>query len=235
MAEAAATTQQKVASRVALVRLDEKEAGLIGDAFSQFRINPVRLNGDAADRLKREKFDGMVLRLTKDSEELLAQVRSAPSNKHAVIYAITSDPTMAMKYSRHGINVVLKDPIDRIAALRAVRSTYLLAIHEFRRYVRIPVAVEVMLETPKGKKTRMLSHEVSGGGMSLETEDLLNDEKMVVASFQLPEIQRLRMKAEICWRKPNSQMIGIRFGAEEKGRLEVRQWIENFLVLPDKI
>lgn len=230
---AEATSQQKVASRVALVRLDEREAGVIGDAFSQFKISPVRLNGDAPDRLQREKFDGLVLRLTKDSEELLDGIRKAPSNKHAVIYAITSDPMLAMKYSRHGINVVLKDPVDRLSALRAVRSTYLLALHEFRRYVRIPVAVEVTLETPKGKKIRTLSQEVSGGGMSLQSEDLLADERYVTASFELPELPRLRMKAEICWRKPNQSMIGIRFGADEKGRLDVRQWIENFLVLPE--
>jgi len=124
MAEGQAAAKQKVASRVALVHLGENEAGLIGDAFTQFKIHPVKLNGDATDRLQKEKFDGLVLRLDRDSDEFLSSIRSAPSNKHSVIYAITSDAQLAMKYSRHGINVVLKDPVDRISAFVGKLSSF---------------------------------------------------------------------------------------------------------------
>lgn len=232
MAESQATSQQKVASRVALVHLRENEAGLMSDALAQFKITPVKVEGDAIDRLRKEKFDGLVLRLDQDSDAFLTSIRQSPSNKHSVIYAITSDQQLAMKHSKHGINVVLKDPVDRITALRAVRSTYLLAIHEFRRYVRIPVAIEVVVETPK-TRVKTLSAEVSGGGMSLQSPDLLENDRVATAHFQLPGGEKLKIKGEICWRKPNAGMIGIRFGATEPGRLTVRQWIENFLVLPD--
>jgi len=42
-----------------------------------------------------------------------------------------------------GINAIFNEPLERPAALKLVRATRMLVLHEFRRYVRIPVMTEV--------------------------------------------------------------------------------------------
>ena len=49
----------------------------------------------------------------------------------------------AMRYSKYGINAMFQEPVERSAALKLVRATNTLVLHEFRRYVRIPVITEV--------------------------------------------------------------------------------------------
>ena len=79
-----------------------------------------------------------------------------------------------MRYSKYGINAMFHEPVERPAALKLVRATHLLVLHEFRRYVRIPVMTEVSLTwCRRASASRATSIEISSGGMSLKSaEDL---------------------------------------------------------------
>jgi hypothetical protein len=59
-------------------------------------------------------------------------------------------------------------PVDRQAALKVVRATHLLVVHELRRYVRLPIVTEVELKIGKDR-VRATSQEISAGGMSMQT------------------------------------------------------------------
>lgn len=218
----------KPTSRVALVNLSAKESEILKECFKSFHIQTKILGGAVADRIAKEKFDGCALHLDGDAEEILKAARQSKSNRGIVIYGIAPDILTAMRFSKYGINAVLNEPLERSGVLRAVRSTYLLALHEFRRYVRIPVAVRVDLKV-HGKIVSALSQEVSSGGMSLESTDLLPGKTQVDATFQLPDSAIIQLKSEICWRREANSCLGIRFLSTDENRQAVLSWIDSFM------
>lgn len=147
-----------------------------------------------------------------------------------MIYGVAADPNVAMRYSDFGINVMFKLPLERPAALKVVRATYLLALHEYRRYVRVPVATEVMVEVD-GEKITTLSEEISNGGMSLCSPTMLPGKSAVRVSFSLPEKGKISIMATICWRRASEQSFGVQFYADDPNRPLVREWIDGFLEL----
>ena len=64
-----------------------------------------------------------------------------------VIYGLGGSAQDAMRFSRYGVNAVFQEPLDRPAALKLVRATQMLVLHEFRRYVRIPIITEISIVT----------------------------------------------------------------------------------------
>jgi hypothetical protein len=218
----------RISSRVALVDLDEASASIMSDCFRQFRIQAVPLKDDAENRLSTEKFEGCVVRLnTPHAEGLIKAARTSRSSRGMVLYGIADHKT-AMQYSKYGINAVLGEPLERSAALKAVRGTYLLAVHEFRRYVRVPVAIKVEIDA-EGRGFSTLSQEVSSGGMSLEVPAMMGEVKNVNAVFTLPGAKTVSMKCTVCWRRDGAKIFGIRFDPQDPARPVVREWIEKFL------
>lgn len=223
------TPVEKPASRVALVRLSDAEADLIADCFKQFKIRTRRIEDKAPATLLKEKFEGCVVRLDDpEAEAVLEAARGSRSNRAIVLYGIAESIRAAMKFSRFGVNAVLTDPVERANVLKAVRATYLLALHEFRRYVRVPVAITVTIRAD-GRSVNTMSHEVSSGGMSLESADLLPGKSKVEVSFELPGEDPVTMPAEICWRREPSSTLGVRFDPHDARRQVVRNWIETYV------
>ena len=94
--------------------------------------------------------------------------RSSRSNSRCVIYGVGGSAQDAMRFSRYGINAMFQEPLERPAMLKLVRATRLLVLHEFRRYVRIPVMTEVSI-VGDGRRVSASSIEMSSGGMSIKT------------------------------------------------------------------
>lgn len=225
----ASSTAPKPYSRIALVKVSDAEAELLTDVFKPFQIQTRRIEQDPVETLLKEKFEGCVLHLDgPDAESVLKAARESRSNRGIVLYGISTGILSAMRFSKYGINAVLSNPLERANALKAVRATYLLALHEFRRYVRIPVAISVNLRVD-GRTVTTMSHEVSSGGMSLESPDLLPGKLQVEASFQLPGEAAVTMPAEICWRREPSSTLGVRFDPMDARRQVVRNWIESYM------
>jgi hypothetical protein len=224
-----ASTAIKPSSRIALVRLSDSEAELLADVFKPFQIQTRRVTDNVVETLSKEKFEGCVLRLDDDdAEAVIKSARESRSNRGIVLYGIASGMLPAIKFSKYGINAVLSDPLERSNSLKAVRATYLLALHEFRRYVRIPIAVKVNLRVD-GRYVTTLSQEISSGGMSLESPDMLPGKLKVEVTFQLPGEDEVTMPAEICWRREPSSTLGVRFEPMDARRQVVRNWIESYM------
>jgi hypothetical protein len=216
------------AARVALIGLDDVELALLTDSFKQFNLKTTAINREETERLGKEKFEGCVVRLDEAAEPILKSVRNSPSNRHMLVYGIAADTESAMRYSKFCINAIFGSPLERSAALKVVRSTYLLALHEYRRYVRIPLAVEVLLNAD-GHRVTALSEEISSGGMSLRVPELMQGKIKAQAKFVLPEEQDINIYGTICWRRESDSMLGIRFDAEDSNRQLVRNWVDEFL------
>jgi ActR/RegA family two-component response regulator len=220
---------KKSAARAVLVNVDTKTTAILKDCFRQFNVEVHSIEATEAQRLHKEKVDAVVVWLDDHASEVLEAVRSSPSNRRAVIFAICGSVMEAIRYSKFGINVLLEKPVDRQNALRAVRTTHLLIIHEFRRYVRIPIVAK--LDAVAG-----MSHitgntvEVSGGGMSIRYKGKLSMNDDVQVSFDLPGQAGIKVRGLICWLRPNDSTAGIRFEPpEQPGRDAVRKWIDEYL------
>ncbi|MDP9268747.1 MAG: PilZ domain-containing protein [Acidobacteriota bacterium] len=246
MAVASSSPNPKVSpARVAVFHIDAPAEAVVREAFKQFNIETVRVEGDISQRLFKEKFEACVVPLDHpEATAILEAARSSPSNRRLVIYAIAADSAETLRFSKHGLNVVLPRPLDRQAALRAVRASHLLVLHELRRYVRVPVVVEVKLESERGSKLTAATMEVSGGGMSLSTAGKAISGENVTVTFALPAASKLggskvndakvTARAIVCWARVSDDrlgemMFGIRFQADDDRRFAVKEWIEAYL------
>ena len=223
-------TPKRIIARVLLAGLDEPTSAVLRDCFKQFGIQTVTSNGDTERRLQKEKFEACVVQLGRaDAESVLSAARNSASNSRIVIYGISRGTQEAMRFSKFGINAVIDHPVDRQSALKLVRSTHLLVVHELRRYVRLPVVTGVKVGYAQGS-FRATSVEISAGGMSMRSDVRLAKEQPVEVTFSLPPNGKVVVaRATVCWKRDAADMIGIRFDPTDERRLEVKRWIDSYL------
>jgi Tfp pilus assembly protein PilZ len=219
-------TARKSAARTALVGLSPSSQALLSECFRQFNIETVIITSDAAERLHKEKFEACVLSLGEGADVVMESARSSPSNSRCVIYGVGGNAQEAMRYSKYGINAIFNEPLERPAALKLVRATRMLVLHEFRRYVRIPVMTEVSV-VGDGRRVSASSIEMSSGGMSLKSTEDFSIGTNVEVSFSLMTLPRVNVRGVVSWRKPKS--LGVRFDPADERRQKVKIWINSYL------
>lgn len=217
---------RKAAARTALVGLNEPARALLSEGFRQFGIETVVVNANAAERMKKEKFEACVLSLGDGADAVMEAARSSPSNSRCVLYGVGGNAQEAMRYSKYGINAMFSEPLERPTALKLIRATRMLVLHEFRRYVRIPVMTEVTL-VGDGRRISASSIEMSSGGMSIKSTEDFSIGANVEVSFSLMTLPRVNLKGVVSWCKPKS--LGVRFAPEDERRQKVKIWIDSYL------
>ncbi len=217
---------RKAAARTALVGLDDARRALLADCFRQFAIETVVISSDAADRLRKEKFEACVLGLGEGADTLMEAARTSPSNSRCILYGVGGNAQEAMRYSKYGINAMFQEPLERPTTLKLIRATRLLVLHEFRRYVRIPVMTEVAV-VGDGRRVSASSIEMSSGGMSVKSPEDFSIGVPVELSFSLMTLPRVNVRGVVSWRKPKS--FGVRFDAADDRRQKVKRWIDSYL------
>ncbi len=218
---------RKASARAALVGINEPARAILAECFRQFRIETVPMTHNAAERLKREKFEACVIQLGPNAEPVMEAARSSPSNSRMVIYGIGGSAQDAMRYSKFGINAMFNEPVERPTALKLVRATQMLVVHEFRRYVRVPVITEVAITTGDNRRFTATSKEISSGGMSLKSNEDLDVGAQVELSFALLTLPRTWVKGTVCWK--GKSVFGIRFDPQDDRRLAIKKWVEAYL------
>lgn len=224
---APAPTTKKAAARVALVDLKESSRFLLTECFRQFGIETVVASANASERLRQEKFEACVLNLGPGAEEVMEAARTSPSNSRLVLYGLGGSAQQAMRYSKYGINAMFQEPLERPAALKLVRATHMLVLHEFRRYVRIPIMTEVTVVSPDNHRLSASSLEISSGGMSLKSAEDMPAGTNVEVSFSLLTLPRVNVRAVVTWRKTKS--FGVRFDPADDRRQKIKVWIDSYL------
>lgn len=226
------TAVSKVVARLASVGLDEASNNFLHDCFKQFGIHVAPISGAFSEVLGRRKFEACVLRLyAPDAEEILTAARNSPSNRRMVIYGLARNSREALQFSSFGINAIFDEPLERQGVLRVVRATHLLVHHELRRYVRIPVVSEVIIDIAGSKSLTVASQEVSGGGMSVLSASAIPSQGTLQVKLTLPGINEIKVRASLCWSRPQEHLYGLRFDSNDDARFEVRKWIDRYLEL----
>ena len=223
-----AVPQRKAVCKAALLNLDETAASILRDSFRQFRIHAVDVVAQDGKWLTEEKFDACVLRLEPGCEQILDAMRSSPLNRHMVVYGVSMPGQHLRQVSKYGINVMLNHPLERQAALKVVRATHLLVLHEFRRYVRVPVITEVKVEMDRSAQTAT-SVELSGGGMSMQLNGGYKIGNTVELAFTLPNSKPLSCAATVSWIDASDGTVGVRFDPADERRYAIKNWIEEYL------
>ncbi len=106
-----------------------------------------------------------------------------------------------MRYSKFCLNAVFHEPLERSVAMKLVRSTRNLVLHEFRRYVRVPVMTEVGVVMNDGGRLTATSQEISTGGMSLKGNHVPELGTQVEVSFSLLTLPRVWVRGQVSWKK----------------------------------
>jgi hypothetical protein len=220
---------KKVSARVALIDVKESSRRILSDCFRQFGIETTVMTGDATGRLQKEKFEACVVKLDPSAEAVMGAARTSTSNSRMVIYGLGGSVQEALRYSKYGINAVFNEPLERPAALKLVRATQMLVLHEFRRYVRIPVITEISVVTGDSRRFNATSQEISSGGMSMRSEDEVSPGQSLEISFALLTLPRIWVRGTVSWQKPNRKTFGIRFDPQDERRLRIKEWIDAYL------
>jgi hypothetical protein len=219
---------RKVNARVALFNLPEPSSSLLTECFRQFGIETVPISDADSERLHRQKFDACVLPLEASVGHIIERARSSASNSRLVIYGLGGTAQDAMRYSKHCINAIFHEPLERSATLKLMRSTRPLVLHEFRRYARIPVMTEVSVLAADNSRVTVTSQEISAGGMSLKGTATLEPGQLVEVSFSLLTLPRIWVRGHVTWKKPNKS-VGLRFDTTDERRRRLKDWIVAYL------
>jgi hypothetical protein len=219
---------RKNSARVALFDLPDPPARLVTECFRQYGIETVSIAREAVDRLQFEKFEACVLPLGEAAGSIIEMARASASNSRMIIYGLGGSAQDAMRYSKLCLNAVFHEPLERSAAMKLVRSTRLLVLHEFRRYVRIPVMTEVAVTLNDGGRITATSQEISSGGMSLKSNHGPEPGSPVEVSFSLLTLPRVWVRANVTWKNSN-QSFGIRFDSTDERRQRLKEWIAAYL------
>jgi len=221
-------TQRKTNARVALFGLSEPCVSLLSECFRQSAIEPMMITEPQKDRLEREKFDACALPLGAPVEGIIQMARNSSSNSRIVIYGVGGTAQDALRYSKFCINAVFHEPLERSAILKLIRATRPLILHEFRRYVRVPVMTSVAVVAADGSRLSVTSQDISTGGMSLKGTAHLEPGQLVEVSFALLTLPRIHLRGYVTWKKPN-KTIGVRFDAADERRRRLKDWIGGYL------
>jgi hypothetical protein len=223
----APTPTRKGTARAALVNLKDSSRLLLTECFRQFGIETVLVSSGATERLAHEKFEACVLNLLAGAETAMEAARTSPSNSRIVLYGLGGNAQEAMRYSKYGINAMFQEPLERPAALKLVRATHMLVLHEFRRYARIPIMTEVTVVSHDGHRLSAASIEISSGGMSLKSSEDMPAGTNVEISFSLLTLPRVNVRGVVTWRK--SKSFGLRFDSSDERRRKIKEWIDSYL------
>ena len=222
-------TGRKASARAALIDLKDPARTVLSECFRQFGVETVIMSGNAAERLKSEKFEACVVKLAPPAQPIMESARTSPSNSRMIVYGLGGSVQDAMRFSKYGINAVFREPLERSAAMKLVRATQMLVLHELRRYVRIPVITEVSVTSSENQRLTATSIELSSGGMSLRSAEDLAVGQPVEISLALLTLPRVWVRGSIAWRNAPGKSFGLRFDPQDDRRLRIKEWIDAYL------
>src|SRR5579859_6738020 len=223
---ASSRAEPQATATVALIGLSLSCTDALRAAFRQFSIDVLELSGDAKSELENRKFQGCVVRLEEGSAPLVDAVRKSSCNRTIPLIGVCPPETDMRLFGRFGLNAILKEPVDRQEALKMVRGTHLLILNELRRYVRIPMVLEVHMQL-NGTGFGGLTRDISYGGISISTQQDVSPDNDVELALTLPNGIPAKVNGSIIWRH-HPDLIGIRFAAADERRAVIRKWIDDY-------
>jgi len=184
----------------------------------------------ATDILISEKFDAVIVDCddTAGGLEVLQGLRSTPSNRNSVTFAVLNGKQTTTKDAfTLGANFVLQKPISVLNASRCFNAAVNFMIKERRRYFRQPVQMNVKIVFGD-KHWAATSTNISEGGMSLTIREVLPKDETFQLKFSLPDISlSLEVEAEVAWADMKGR-VGLRFqNVPPSSQEQLEKWLDD--------
>ncbi|MCI0354101.1 MAG: response regulator [Acidobacteria bacterium] len=182
----------------------------------------------ACDLLDTRKFDAVIV----DCDDMLAvevllRLRSAPSSRRAVAFALLNGVTSHEAAFALGANFALEKPLSPQTAARNVRAARGLIVQERRRYYRHPVDLSAALTLPGGSRLYVRTTNLSQDGIGVELLSVVQTGTRLQITFELPEQDtEIEAVGEVAWCRGGN--AGIRFQEIlPQSRTRFRRWMEK--------
>jgi len=186
----------------------------LSDSMQQLAISPevcVEVP-NALVLLNLRKFDAVIvdLQLRGEAHQILEKVRCSPSNRTAVIFAVSGSDAETVSAFKAGSNFVLRRPLSQTSIGRSLKVAYGLILRERRRYFRCPVKIPAAICRAGMPTVHGQTLNISERGMAISTSASLRPGVKVQVRFVLPGHEsRFEVGAAICWCKESS--LGLQF------------------------
>ena len=183
-----------------------------------------------ADILITDKFDAVIV----DCDDLtgglalLQGLRSTPSNKSSVAFAILNGKrTTTHEAFAMGANFVLQKPISALNASRCFHAALNFMLKERRRYFRQPVKMQVQVVL-EGKTLNATSTNISEGGIALMLHEAVPKGATPHLRFSLPGTNiHLEVEAEVAWADVKG-LAGFRFQhVPQSSQRQLEHWLDE--------
>jgi CheY-like chemotaxis protein len=226
---------------VLLVSGDDATIRPLSECLRQLAISTeVCLETTAAPRLmERRQFGAIVvdLQLGDEAWKLLKRVRRTPSNRTAVLFAITDNDAETAVALKDGSNFVLRRPLLEGEIEQCLRAAYGLILREQRRYFRCHIGVPVALWRPGTEGAVAHAVNISEGGIGMLTAVALRPGVEVQVRFRLPGSDlKFAVGSTVSWR--DHGRMGVRFTSPSaSARDNLREWLSRRLEqsLPESV
>lgn len=162
--------------------------------------------------LNRRKFDAVLvdLQLQGEVNAVLDRVRRSPSNRTAVLFAVSDSDAETVSAFKAGSNFVLRRPLSLTAISKTLKVAYGLILRERRRYYRCQVKIPATICSPGMPNVHGQTLNISENGMAITTSASLRPGVEVQVHFHLPgHASEFVVGAVICWCKET--YLGLQF------------------------
>jgi CheY-like chemotaxis protein len=177
--------------------------------------------------LNRRKFDTVIvdLQLRGQANAVLEKVRRSPSNRTAVIFAVSDGDAETVSAFKAGSNFVLRRPLSPASIGKGLRVAYGLILRERRRYFRCPVKIPAAICRAGMPTIHGQTLNISASGMAITTSASLRPGVKVQVHFSLPGHEsRFAVEAVIRWCKET--YLGLQFtSVSPQLTSELQEWL----------
>lgn len=177
--------------------------------------------------LNQRKFDAVIVDLQRGgaANAVLEKVRRSPSNRTAVIFAVSDSAAETLSAFKAGSNFVLRRPLSLTSIRRHLKVAYGLILRERRRYFRCPVKIPAVICRADMPNVHGQTVNISESGMAISTSVSLRPGVKVQVHFTLPGHEsRFVVGAEICWCKET--YLGLQFtSVSPRLTSELQEWL----------
>ena len=186
----------------------------------------------AVDRVRRSKLEVVVIDFALGSLAtfLLQQVRSSPSNRSAVTFAITGSSSQTTDALKAGCNFTLEKPLTYDSIRHTFRAALGLIIRERRRYFRYLICVPAVAQRKGEPEIFGTTVNVSEQGMAFSGPTPLVPGTEVTVQFRLTKPQvAVTAVCKVCWTNDKGQSGLLFLYLHSDVRPELHAWIAQKL------
>jgi len=230
MSSSASTARTPFAGHALLVSNEWPDGGQVTRALQQFAftVDICQSLESAARLVSIRKFQAIIVDegANEQMSILLDIIRSSPSNRAAVTFAIVG----ADKRSGSKIcpNFLLHRPLTDALLASTLKAAMGSIIRDYRRYFRCPLKVPATIQTGGGPSIVCELMNISEGGVALSNCAPLQLGVSVTVRFELPDtVGEFQVDADVCW-SDNRSRAGLHFSVvspEQKTRLQ--NWLSD--------